>query len=38
MNEVYLGLYERGEDGLPSALLAERLQVIDEILATPSPA
>lgn len=31
MNEVYLGLFARGADGLPSPLLAERLQVIDAI-------
>ena len=31
MNEVYLGLFERGEGGLPSPLLAERLQGIDVI-------
>ena len=31
MNEVYLGLFERGADGLPSPLLQERLQAIDVI-------
>ena len=31
MNEVYLGLFGRGEGGLPSPLLAERLQLIDVI-------
>ena len=31
MNEVYLGVYERGDDGLPSPRVAERLQVIDTI-------
>lgn len=31
MNEVYLGMFERGDSGLPVARAAERLQVIDVI-------
>ncbi|MBT8067408.1 MAG: tRNA (adenosine(37)-N6)-threonylcarbamoyltransferase complex dimerization subunit type 1 TsaB, partial [Gammaproteobacteria bacterium] len=31
MNEVYLGIFERGPDGLPAPLATERLQVIDAI-------
>jgi tRNA threonylcarbamoyladenosine biosynthesis protein TsaB len=31
MNEVYLGIYERGAHGLPTPRIAERLQVMDVI-------
>jgi tRNA threonylcarbamoyladenosine biosynthesis protein TsaB len=31
MNEVYLGIYERGDGGLPVPLIAERLQIVDAI-------
>lgn len=31
MNEVYLGIYKRGADGLPAPLISERLQVMDVI-------
>lgn len=39
MNEVYLGLYRRGEDGLPAAVTPERLHdqsVIDELRDRPA--
>jgi tRNA threonylcarbamoyladenosine biosynthesis protein TsaB len=31
MNEVYLGIYERGNGALPEPLIAERLQIVDAI-------
>lgn len=31
MNEIYLGLYARGHDGLPTALCDERLQAVGAI-------
>lgn len=31
MHEVYLGIYRRGEDGTPAALIAERLQATSPI-------
>ena len=31
MNEVYLGIYRRGEGGMPASRIAERLQIVDAI-------